>query len=165
MARAIRMVLGWRLRGRTWPHPFFARETGAPIYPVTVLSQPQREALRPLCGPQSDGGETWSGMSRDLFGLPQQNALNLHRTALRNLARGRQATQTRRRLDAAMQDQPPDRLLARIAEIGHAPAHSASRRHRAVPGYGGPTDRGKFSTRPALYRHGKRTSRCGSAMP
>ena len=51
MARAIRMVLGWRLRGRTWPHPFFARETGAPIYPVTVLSQPQREALRPLCGP------------------------------------------------------------------------------------------------------------------
>jgi hypothetical protein len=23
MARAIRMVLGWRMRGRTWPHPFF----------------------------------------------------------------------------------------------------------------------------------------------
>src|SRR5262245_2906508 len=36
MARAIRMVLSWRLRGRTWPHPFFARETRAPIYPVTV---------------------------------------------------------------------------------------------------------------------------------
>jgi hypothetical protein len=51
LARAIRMVLGWRLRGLTWPHPFFARETRAPIYPVAVLSPPPREALRPLCGP------------------------------------------------------------------------------------------------------------------
>jgi len=51
MLRAIRMVLGWRLRGRAWPNPFFARETRAPIYPITVLSQSDREALRRLCGP------------------------------------------------------------------------------------------------------------------
>jgi hypothetical protein len=51
MLRAIRMVLGWRLRGRAWPNPFLARETRVPIYPVTVLSPAQREALRPLCGP------------------------------------------------------------------------------------------------------------------
>jgi hypothetical protein len=52
MLRTFRMVLGWRLRGQTWPHPYFARDTRAPIYPLTVLSHPQREALRPLCGPQ-----------------------------------------------------------------------------------------------------------------
>ena len=51
MVRTVLMVLGWRLRGQTWPHPYFARETRAPIYPVTVLSAAQREALRPLCGP------------------------------------------------------------------------------------------------------------------
>jgi hypothetical protein len=51
MLRAIRMVLGWRLRGRAWPHPFFRRDTRAPIYPVTVLSRSEREALRRFCGP------------------------------------------------------------------------------------------------------------------
>jgi hypothetical protein len=51
MARAIRMVLGWRVRGQAWPHPFFERETRAPIYPLTVLSHSQRESLRRLCGP------------------------------------------------------------------------------------------------------------------
>jgi hypothetical protein len=50
--RVIGKVLGWRLRGRTWPHPFFKRETNEPIYPLTVLSQGEREALRPLCGPR-----------------------------------------------------------------------------------------------------------------
>jgi len=45
-------VLGWRLGGKSWPHPFFARETGAPIYPVAVVSQERREALRAQCGPR-----------------------------------------------------------------------------------------------------------------
>jgi len=49
--RAIGKVLGWRLRGKAWPHPFFRQGTGAPIYPLTVLSLEEREALRPLCGP------------------------------------------------------------------------------------------------------------------
>ncbi|MFL6798565.1 MAG: DUF6151 family protein [Xanthobacteraceae bacterium] len=49
--RAMRMVLGWRLRGRGWPHPFFDRTTRAPMYPVTVLLPAQRERLRALCGP------------------------------------------------------------------------------------------------------------------
>ena len=51
LLRAIGKVLGWRLGGKTWPHPFFAQDTRAPIYPVTVISQERREALRAFCGP------------------------------------------------------------------------------------------------------------------
>ena len=51
IARAIRMVLGWRLAGKTWPHPFFDRTTRAPTRPLTTLSRSEREALRPFCGP------------------------------------------------------------------------------------------------------------------
>jgi hypothetical protein len=51
MARAFGMVLGWRLRGRTWPHPFFDRATRAPNFPLTTLSPQQRAALRPPRGP------------------------------------------------------------------------------------------------------------------
>jgi hypothetical protein len=53
---AIGKVLGWRLGGKIWPHPFFARETRAPIYPITVISKERREALRALCGPRSVEG-------------------------------------------------------------------------------------------------------------
>jgi hypothetical protein len=52
LVRAIGKVLGWRLGGKTWPHPFFARDTRAPVYPVTVVSQERRDALRALCGPR-----------------------------------------------------------------------------------------------------------------
>jgi len=45
-------VLGWWLGGKTWPHPFFGRETKAPIYPVAVVSHERREVLRALCGPR-----------------------------------------------------------------------------------------------------------------
>jgi hypothetical protein len=51
MARAISRVLRWLIRGQTWPHPFFERATRAPRFPVTTLSHEEREALRPLCGP------------------------------------------------------------------------------------------------------------------
>jgi hypothetical protein len=51
LVRAIARVLGWRLRGRTWPHPFFKRDAREPIYPATVLSHEAREALRRFCGP------------------------------------------------------------------------------------------------------------------
>jgi hypothetical protein len=51
LLRAITKVLGWRLRGRTWPHPFFDQQTREQIYPLTVLSNEQRQALRPYCGP------------------------------------------------------------------------------------------------------------------
>jgi Family of unknown function (DUF6151) len=51
-ARAIWMVLGWRLTGQTWPHPFYDRATGAPSRPLAILSPADREALRPLCGPR-----------------------------------------------------------------------------------------------------------------
>jgi hypothetical protein len=49
MVRALARVLGVRLRGETWPHPFFARD-GQPLYPVQVLDPAERDALRPLCG-------------------------------------------------------------------------------------------------------------------
>jgi hypothetical protein len=55
VARAIRRVLGWKLRGRTWPHPYFDRVTRAPSRPITILSRDEREALRPLCGPRVRG--------------------------------------------------------------------------------------------------------------
>jgi len=51
IARAILMVLGWRVRGQAWPRPFFNRETRAPIHPVSVLSHSHRECLRQFCGP------------------------------------------------------------------------------------------------------------------
>ena len=44
--RSIRMVLGWRLSGRAWPHPFFDRASRAPKYPVAVSSLEQRRAAR-----------------------------------------------------------------------------------------------------------------------
>jgi hypothetical protein len=52
MARSIAKVLGWRLTGQTWPHPFFDRSTRKPIYPVASLSLEERETLRGLCGPR-----------------------------------------------------------------------------------------------------------------
>jgi len=51
LLRAVARVLGWRLSRKTWPHPFFSSETRAPVYPVTVVSQQRREALRAYCGP------------------------------------------------------------------------------------------------------------------
>jgi hypothetical protein len=52
VARTLRLVFGWRLRGKTWPHPFFDQATRAPKFPLTTLSPGEREALRPLCGPR-----------------------------------------------------------------------------------------------------------------
>jgi hypothetical protein len=49
--RVLPIIAGWKLRGRTWPHPFFDRESRAPKYPVTVLTRAERDALRPKCGP------------------------------------------------------------------------------------------------------------------
>jgi hypothetical protein len=51
MLPAILRMIGWRLTGKVWPHPFFERGTRSAIYPVTILSREQREALRPFCGP------------------------------------------------------------------------------------------------------------------
>lgn len=58
IARAIRMILGWRLAGRTWPHPFFDRATRAPSYPFTTLTLAERDALRPHCGPRPTAAST-----------------------------------------------------------------------------------------------------------
>jgi Family of unknown function (DUF6151) len=55
LLRAVLKVLGWRLGGKTWPHPFYARNTRAPVYPVTVVSPERREALCALCGPRPTG--------------------------------------------------------------------------------------------------------------
>src|SRR5439155_1113896 len=52
LCRAITKVLGWRLRGRAWPNPFFQPKTREPAYPIAVLAEAQRETLRSLCGPK-----------------------------------------------------------------------------------------------------------------
>ncbi len=52
VAHTARLLLGWKLRGRAWPHPFFDRATGGPIRPATTLSKGERDALRALCGPR-----------------------------------------------------------------------------------------------------------------
>jgi hypothetical protein len=46
LARMIRKMIGWRLRGRAWPHPFFDGMTRRPLFPVRVLPSEQRDALR-----------------------------------------------------------------------------------------------------------------------
>jgi hypothetical protein len=53
LVRMIAKLLGWKLRGRTWPHPFFDQKTRAPKYAMTTLTQAERDALRPLCGPDA----------------------------------------------------------------------------------------------------------------
>ncbi|HKO89664.1 MAG TPA: DUF6151 family protein [Polyangiaceae bacterium] len=47
----LRLVLGWKLRGATWPHPFFGRETAKAQLPLTILSRDECQALRARCGP------------------------------------------------------------------------------------------------------------------
>lgn len=52
VAKVVRRLLGWKVRGKSWPHPFFDRRTGAPSRELTVLSREERDRLRPLCGPR-----------------------------------------------------------------------------------------------------------------
>ncbi len=42
LLRAIGKALGWRLRGKVWPHPFFEKARDEPVYPFTVLSREER---------------------------------------------------------------------------------------------------------------------------
>lgn len=52
LAGAIATILGWRIRGKAWPHPFFDRASGKPRSEVTVIPREERDALRALCGPK-----------------------------------------------------------------------------------------------------------------
>ena len=52
IAHATGRILAWKFGGGTWPHPFFDRETRAPTHPITTLTNAERDALRPLCGPR-----------------------------------------------------------------------------------------------------------------
>jgi hypothetical protein len=51
LLRMVLKVFGWKLRGKTWPHPYFDRDTRKPSRPVTLLTREERDALRPKCGP------------------------------------------------------------------------------------------------------------------
>lgn len=55
LVNSLRLVLSWKFGGKTWPHPFFERTSGAPSRPVTVLSPAERASLRPKCGPNLTG--------------------------------------------------------------------------------------------------------------
>ncbi len=46
LARTIGMILGWKLRGRAWPHPYFDRTSGEPKYPVRMLTREERAEAR-----------------------------------------------------------------------------------------------------------------------
>ncbi|MBL9026183.1 MAG: hypothetical protein JNL21_28575 [Myxococcales bacterium] len=46
LLRTIRMIFGWKLGGRAWPHPFFDRSS-EPLYPVRVLTREERASARP----------------------------------------------------------------------------------------------------------------------
>lgn len=52
LLRALGKVVGWRVSGKAWPHPFFKRGDAVPAYPFDVLSRQERDALRPYCGPR-----------------------------------------------------------------------------------------------------------------
>jgi len=47
--RTLGLVLGWRLRGQTWPHPYFDRATRAPSHPLVTLSRVERGARIAAC--------------------------------------------------------------------------------------------------------------------
>ncbi len=51
--RFIARILGWRIGGKASPNPYFDRATKRAWRPITVLSHGEREALRPLCGPNA----------------------------------------------------------------------------------------------------------------
>jgi hypothetical protein len=53
----LRLLAGWKLGGKTWPHPFFEQKPEAPRYPVRVLSREERQALRAKCGPNPGAPE------------------------------------------------------------------------------------------------------------
>lgn len=53
IARALRLVAGWKLGGKTWPHPFFDKGSSEPRCPTTIVSKSARESLRALCGPKA----------------------------------------------------------------------------------------------------------------
>ena len=52
LARGVRRILGWKLRGNAWPNPFFDRSTKKPSPPVSVISRAERDAARALSGPR-----------------------------------------------------------------------------------------------------------------
>jgi hypothetical protein len=47
----ISKVLGWKLSGKSWPHPYSDQRSRTPKFPVTILQPSEREALRAKCGP------------------------------------------------------------------------------------------------------------------
>lgn len=51
MLRTIATILGWKIRGRSFPHPYFDRAS-EPLHPVTVLTREEREAAQKNCGPR-----------------------------------------------------------------------------------------------------------------
>lgn len=57
-AAVILRVIGWKLGGRAWPHPYFDQATGSARYPVTILTPGERDALRPKCGPKPPSSNT-----------------------------------------------------------------------------------------------------------
>jgi hypothetical protein len=58
MVHSVGLLLGWKLKGKTWPHPFFERTTAAPWLPVSILSPEELQVLRAQCGPTPSAAPT-----------------------------------------------------------------------------------------------------------
>jgi hypothetical protein len=56
MAHVAGLLVRWKLGGHTWPSPFFEKGRKDPVPPVHVLTRAERDALRPLCGPNRSAG-------------------------------------------------------------------------------------------------------------
>ncbi len=56
LAHVLPLLLGWKLRGRGWPHPFFDQKTKEPRAPVSILPATERAPLRARCGPTPTSG-------------------------------------------------------------------------------------------------------------
>jgi hypothetical protein len=46
LIRTVLKIIGWRLRGRAWPHPYFDRTTKRSHFPVNILPSAHRESIR-----------------------------------------------------------------------------------------------------------------------
>lgn len=51
LLHTIGLILGWKLRGQAWPHPYFNRAS-EPLYPVRILTREERAEASKLAGPR-----------------------------------------------------------------------------------------------------------------
>jgi hypothetical protein len=92
IARSLRMVLGWRLFGRTWPDPFFDRATRAPSFTVAVPPGARGTASAVRSGPGSASRPAAMNEIHGLKGLPWSGIVGHLRDSSRVARTGAKST-------------------------------------------------------------------------